>query len=73
MAEAAFNKNNIFASKFACLKFQERTSKELNLEHNLCGAENLDTSESKSEIPGEFFFYICDAGEGWRRSFGQIV
>jgi hypothetical protein len=37
------------------LTFQEETIEVLNLGHNTLSCWNLDTSESKSEIPGKFW------------------
>ena len=36
------------------LTFKEETSKVLHLEHSTVWCSNLDTSESRSELPGKF-------------------
>jgi hypothetical protein len=42
------------------LKFKEETSKVLHLEHSFVWCWNLDTSESRSEIPGKFLNVVLE-------------
>jgi hypothetical protein len=51
--------------------FKEEISEVLNFEHRFIWLWNLDTSESRSEIPDKVLKY--GAGEGWRKPSGPIV
>jgi hypothetical protein len=42
------------------LKFEEETSKVLHLEHSFVWCWNVDTSESRSEIPGKFWNAVLE-------------
>ena len=53
MAKAAFSKKKTFYQQTG-LKFEEETNKMLHLEHGFVWCGNLDTSASRSEIPGKF-------------------
>jgi len=54
MAIAAFNKKKPrFTNKLDLMK--EETSAALHFEHSCIWCWNLDTSESRSEIPGKFW------------------
>ena len=52
MATAAFDKNSFHKS--IGLAFKEETSNVLHLEYSTVWCRNLDTSESRSEIPRKF-------------------
>ena len=54
MARAAFNRKKTF-HQYSGLKFKEETSEMLHLDHSIVWCWNLDTSESRSEIPGKFW------------------
>jgi hypothetical protein len=60
MAKAAFNRKKTLHQQLG-LKFKEETSKVLLLEHNFLWCWNVDSSESRSEIPGNFEMWC------WRR------
>ena len=55
-AKGALNSNmtTLFTSK-PDLKLKEETSNVLHLEHSFAQYWNVDTSESRSEIPGKFW------------------
>ena len=53
IAKAAFSKKKTFYQQTG-LKFEEETNKMLHLEHGFVWCGNLDTSASRSEIPGKF-------------------
>jgi hypothetical protein len=63
------NKKKTFHQQTGLL-FKEETSRMLNVGHSFVWCWNLDSSESRSEMAGNFL--KCGAGEGWR-SAGQIV
>jgi hypothetical protein len=42
------------------LKFEEETSKVLHLEHSFAWCWNVDTPESRSEIPGKFWNVVLE-------------
>ena len=69
MTKVAFNKKKIHHQQTG-LKCKKKTSKVLHLDYSCVWYSNLDTSESKSVIPGVL---KCGAGEGWRRSFALIM
>jgi len=53
MEKAAFNKKNLFTSKLD-LNLRYKLVKCYIWSIALCGAENWDTLESRSKIPGNF-------------------
>jgi len=54
MAKAAFNMKTFFTS-ILDFKFKEETSEVLHLEYSFVWCWNLDTSNSRPEIPGKFW------------------
>ena len=42
------------------LKFKDETCEVLHLEHNFVWCWNLDTSKSRSEIPGKFWNVVLE-------------
>jgi hypothetical protein len=52
MAKAAFNKKTIHQQ--IKLRAKEETSEVLHFEHIFVWCGNLDSSETKSEVPGKF-------------------
>jgi hypothetical protein len=52
--KAAFNKKKTLHQQ-TVLKFEEETSEMLCSEHSFVWCRNVDTSGSRSEIPGKFF------------------
>jgi hypothetical protein len=52
VAQAALNKKK--NQQNGLKKFKDETCEVLHLEHNFVWCWNLDTSKSRSEIPGKF-------------------
>ena len=61
-AKAAFNKRKIF-SQANCLKLKEETSEMLQLEHSFVLFWNLDTAESRTETPWNFWHVLMEKDE----------
>jgi hypothetical protein len=53
MGKAAFNKKKTFHQQIGLIS-KEETSEVLHLKHSFVWCRNVDTSESRSEIPGMF-------------------
>jgi hypothetical protein len=54
MSKAAFNKKEGSLHHQIELKFKEEASKMLHLENSFVWSWNVNTSESRAEIPGKF-------------------
>jgi hypothetical protein len=57
--------------QYIVIKFKEEATKMLHLERSFLWCRNLDTLESRAEMPGRF--EKCVTRERWGRSFDQIV
>ena len=62
MEIAVFNNQKTFHQQIGP-KFKEEISEVIHLEHSILWCWNLDTSESRSEIPGKFWNVLEKDGE----------
>ena len=59
MEKAALSKKKTF-HQWSVLKFQEETGEVLHLKRSIVWCQNLNTFESRSQIPGKFWNVVLE-------------